>query len=313
MVNNTVNSGIYPASLTPFDKSSKIDAGALRALIEWYARMGCRGVFAACLSGEIFGNGGAADMPLEDRVLITRETVKAAPSTMDVVTSGHVSEPTSHGMDELKAMADTGAKALVLIANRLAEPNDSEDVVRRNLYAVMEALPDTDLGLYECPVPYRRLLSAELLQEMAQTGRFVFVKETSCSPSVIRKKIAAVKGTRLRIFNANSVSLLDSVTAGGAGLCGVMANFHPDLYVKLLELAETDRQKAQELQEELGVLSILDYEAYPASAKAYLQLEGLPFASTGGRLCPEFVPSEITVMEMRQRYAFTQSLREKWL
>lgn len=304
----TINRGIYPAVLTPFDKSGKVDVGALHALTQWYAEKGCQGAFAACLSSEIFN-----DMPLEERVLITREMIRVAPDTMDIVTSGHVTLPTPQGIDELKAMADTGAKALVLIANRLADEKDSDDVLRRNLYAVMEAIPDIDLGLYECPVPYGRQLSAELLGEMARTGRFVFIKETSCTPSVIAKKVAAVQGTRLQFFNANSVSLLDSLKHGAAGLCGVMANYHPDLYVKLMELAETDPAKAQELQEELGVLSILNYFVYPVSAKAYLRLEGLDFAAVGKRFNPTEEADEITMMEMEQRFALTQRLREKWL
>jgi len=92
-----------------------------------------------------------------------------------------------------------------------------------------------------------------------------------------------------------------------------MANYHPDLYVKLMELAETDPAKAQELQEELGVLSILNYFVYPVSAKAYLCLEGLNFAAVGKRFAPTEEADEITVMEMEQRFALTQRLREKWL
>lgn len=310
---NTINSGIYPAALTPFDKQGKVDVGALNALTQWYAEKGCRGIFAACLSSEIFGNETAEDMSLEDRVLITREIIKAAPSTVDVVTSGHVVLPTFKGIDELKAMADTGAKALVLMSNRLAKQKEGEETVRRNLYAIMEAIPDMDLGLYECPVPYVRLLSADLLNEMAHTGRFVFIKETSCTPSIINKKVDAVKGSRLQFFNANSVSLLDSVKHGAAGLCGVMANFHPDLYVKMLELLETDEEKAQQLQDELGVMSIIDYYSYPGSAKAYLSLEGLKFASFGKRISPNSEISEISMMEMQQRYNLTCRLREKWL
>ena len=313
MKNNTVNSGIYPAALTPFDKHGKVDVGALHELTQWYAEKGCTGIFAACLSSEIFGNDTVGDMSLEDRVLITKEMIKAAPADMDIVTSGHVLMTSAKGMDELRAMADTGAKALVLISNRLAEQKEGEDAVRRNLYAVMEAIPDIDLGLYECPVPYGRPLSAALLHEVAQTGRFVFIKETTCTPSIINEKVEAVKGTRLQFFNANSVSLLDSVKHGAAGLCGVMANFHPDLYAKLMELAQTDMTKAEELQDELGVLSILDYYAYPASAKAYLALEGLKFESFSKRVTPDVAPSEIAMMEMQQRYNLTYRLREKWL
>jgi len=317
MAIKTLNSGIYPAGLTPFDKSGKVDVGGLRALTQWYAERGCAGVFATCLSNEIFNNFGDVDndpyMSLEDRLLVSREMVKAAPDNFDVVTSGHVFMPTPSGLEQLKAMADTGAKALVLVANRLADKWEDEDAVRRNLYAIMEAIPDMDLGLYECPYPYNRQLSPALLKEMAETGRFVFMKETSCNPTIIKEKVAAVKGTRFKYFNANSVSLLDSVLAGGSGLCGILPNFHPELYVKLMELAETDVEKARELQEDLSTIATLNFGVYPTSAKAYLQLEGLKFAGVGTRLNPENELDEINTMEMEHRYAMTQRLREKWL
>ena len=40
------------------------------------------------------------------------------------------------------------------------------------------------LGLYECPKPYHRLLSAEALAWAASTGRFYFHKDTCCKLEV---------------------------------------------------------------------------------------------------------------------------------
>ncbi len=304
---NTVNRGIYPAMLTPLTKDNKVDVGAVKALTQWYADKGCQGIFASCLSSEIFG------LSLEERILISKTTVEAAPKGVDVVVSGHTMLPTAKGIDELKALADTGAKALVLITSRLAEENDDESVIRRNLESVMKAIPDIDLGLYECPVPYQKFASPELLRFCAETDRFVFMKDTSCSVTDIKPKLEAVKGSRLQIFNANSVTLLDSVKDGAAGLCGVMANYHPDLYVKLMELADKGDEKAQELQDILGVLSSISYGNYPVTAKAYLQREGLPFESCATRARPEGIVSEAERYEIEQRFALTNRLRKEWL
>ncbi len=314
----TINRGVYPAMLTPYTADMEVDYGAVKALTQWYAEKGCQGVFSTCLSSEIFGGKDDCGQPysgltLEERVKVAKATVEAAPASMDVVVSGHTRPVTGRGMEELKAMADTGAKALVLISGLLADDDEDEDAIRRNLDKVMNAIPDIDLGFYECPLPYWRPLSAELLGELARTGRFVFMKDTTCSTAMMKPKLDAVRGTRLQIFNANSATLLDTVRDGCAGLCGVMANYHPDLYVKLMELADNNDPAAQELMDELGVLASIQYPSYPASAKAYLQREGLPFASIGTRANPKAAMGEAAMYEIEQRYAFTNRLREKWL
>lgn len=303
----TVNRGVYPAMLTPFTKDNKVDVGGVKALTKWYAEKGCQGIFASCLSSEIFG------LSLEERILISKTTVEAAPSNVDIVVSGHTMLPTAKGIDELKALADTGAKALVLITSRLAEEKDDESVIRRNIESILNAVPDVDFGLYECPVPYQKLASPELLRFCAETDRFVFMKDTSCSVTEMTAKLEAIKGTRLQLFNANSATLLETVKAGAAGLCGVMANYHPDLYVRLMELADEGSDKAQELQDVLGVLSSIQYASYPVAAKAYLRMEGLPFESNGTRVRPDGIVSEADRYELEQRFAFTNRLREKWL
>ena len=63
--------------------------------------------------------------------------------------------------NELRAMADTGADALVLVTNRLDTANHGTAPFPPVRSArSWKALPsDLPLGLYECPSPYRRLLS----------------------------------------------------------------------------------------------------------------------------------------------------------
>ena len=40
--------------------------------------------------------------------------------------------------------------------------------------------PGVPLGIYECPAPYHRLLTPEMLAFCAGSGRFLFIKDTSC-------------------------------------------------------------------------------------------------------------------------------------
>ena len=50
-----------------------------------------------------------------------------------------------------------------------------------------------DIERYECPVPYHRLITAEMLAWCAGTGRFLFHKDTCSTPQPILDKIRATK------------------------------------------------------------------------------------------------------------------------
>lgn len=302
-----LNSGIYPAMLTPYNKDGSVDVEGVRALTQWYADKGCQGVFAACLSSEIF------NLPIEDRVLIARTTVEAAPASMDVVVSGHTTEFSPKAIDELKAMADTGAKALVLISPCIAKKDEDDDVYMSHVEEIMNAIPDIDLGIYECPAPYPRPVSPELLGELAKTDRFVFMKDTSCSAVKIAEKLEAIKGSRLKLFNANTTTLLETMKAGAAGHCGILSNLHPDLYVKMFELAQTDMVKAQELMDIIGAMSNIRFGNYATNVKIYQRLEGVPYKSVRTRKSENEQIAEDEVYEMQQRFAYTERLRKEWL
>ena len=45
------------------------------------------------------------------------------------------------------------------------------------------------LGLYECPLPYKRLLTEKMMRWCAENGRFSFVKDTCCDAATIRRRL----------------------------------------------------------------------------------------------------------------------------
>ena len=83
---------------------------------------------------------------------------------MTVISSGHVSDSTDDQIYELCSIADSGTDALILITNRLDLNNEGDDVWIANAEKLLAALPsDVNLGLYECPYPYKRLVTPRIL------------------------------------------------------------------------------------------------------------------------------------------------------
>lgn len=272
-MNHSIKDGVWPTMITPFTAAGEVDYAALEQLVEWYIGRGVHGLFAVCQSSEMF------KLSLEERVGIARFVKEKAAGRVQVIASGHVSDSFEDQVEELRQIAATGVDAVVLISNRLAKEEEGEEVWKNAARKLLDAIPDVPLGIYECPYPYKRLLSPELLKWCADTGRFTFLKDTCCDLQQMKAKIDAVAGSALKLFNANSSSLLASLKLGAAGFSGVMANFHPDLYVQLTEQWRNDEAAAERLQAYLGVASLIELQYYPVNAKYHLQQLGLPITT----------------------------------
>ena len=176
---------------------------------------------------------------------------------------------------ELNAIYESGTDALILITNRLDPENRGDDVFIANTEAVIRELPsDARLGLYECPHPYKRLVTPKILEKCAASGRFDFMKDTCCDVSVIAERCKILAGSGLRLLNANCQTLLASMRSGADGYCGVMCNFHPKLYAWLGR--NYDDPRAELVQSVLGTFGFTEFVLpYPLTAKYNMTLRGI--------------------------------------
>ncbi|RDL44522.1 dihydrodipicolinate synthase family protein [Marinomonas piezotolerans] len=261
--------GIVPVMLTPFTQDNSIDWDGYSRLIDWYLENGATALFAVCQSSEM------QFLSLEERIALAKFTVKQVAGRVPVVVSGHVSDKFSDQIHELNVMAETGADGVVLVTNRLAAEEDTSDILIRNVDAIIDVLPaDITLGLYECPAPFRRLLSDNELEHCAQTGRFSFLKDVSCDLDVVKRRIGIVKGTPLGIVNANAAIAWPAMQAGSTGFSGVFNNIHPDLYAWLYHHGSAYPELAEELATFLVLAAQAESMGYPKFAKHYHQRLG---------------------------------------
>ena len=267
-----VTRGVYPTMITPY-RNGRIDEVAVRALVRFYWERGCDGIFAACQSSEI------AYLDVEERVLLVKTVTDAArelarndksrPPLM-IVASGHVSDSPEDQAYELCRIAAEGPDALILISNRFDIANTGDSAWIADADALISKLPpEIPLGIYECPKPYKRLLSDAMLEWCIENGRFYFIKDTCCDADLISHRLEICRGSHLEIFNANAQTLLPTLKNGCSGYCGVMANFHPELYVRLMR-SDLDSREASLLQDYLGLAATAEALTYPCCAKDYL-------------------------------------------
>ena len=266
---NQIPGGIYPVMITPFTADNQIDYDAVDRIVEFYAQGGCHGIFAVCQSSEMFW------LTENEREKLAARVVKASAGRMCVVASGHISERTEDQIRELRRIAATGVNAVVMISNRLASPNECDDALIARMKTILDAIPGVTFGMYECPYPYKRMLTPKVLEAMAETGRFTFIKDTCCDAELIAERIKLLDG-RIQLFNANCATALETFESGADGFSGIMANYHPDLLVWLYENFRAQPEKARKLSSMLSVMSLVEGCGHPAATKYHMNLVGVP-------------------------------------
>ncbi len=297
-----IANGVWPVMITPFTEDNRIDYDSVLQIIDWYARMGVAGIFAVCQSSEMFW------LTLRERLELTKFVVDNTPKHMGVIASGHVADDLETQIEEAKASIDTGIQAYVFVSNRFAREDEDEETAKRSIERLIESVDSDSFGIYECPYPYKRLMSPGLLKWCAETGKFAFLKDTCCNLDQLRAKCEAVAGTELKIFNANAATLLESLILGCAGYSGVMANFHPDLYVWLCANYQKEPQKAGVVQDALGSASLIECQAYPVNSKYHMRLEGVDMRISS-RVMSEERMTQSRRMEVEQFRRSMQRLR----
>ena len=292
--------GLWPVMLTPFTQEGEIDYPSLERLIAWYEENGAEGLFAACQSSEIFF------LSLKERVELVRFVKSHA--HVPVIASGHTAWGAEDQIAELKEIASAGPDALILITNRLVPAGRQQasmlPMVRRILEAATQDMP---LGFYECPYPFKRLITLEELEWCAGTGRFAFMKDTCCDIELIQKRLDVLRGTSFRLYNANTTTLLSSLRAGAAGFSGVMLNFHPALYRMMVDSIGENPERAAQIQHFLTLFSEIERQYYPVNAKFHLTEIAGVIASDYARVIPaegltETFKTEVRHMDRAVRY-----------
>ncbi|MBT4500565.1 MAG: dihydrodipicolinate synthase family protein [Gemmatimonadetes bacterium] len=262
--------GLWPVMLTPFRDDGAIDWPSVDALVDWYLEKGATGLFAVCQSSEMFA------LSPDERLQLARSVVARAADRVPVVASGTFGGPVAEQADFVRRMADTGVASVVVLTNQFNPPAADEDDFRSPLEELVALTDPVPLGLYECPVPYKRLLSPRLLAWAASTGRFLYHKDTLCDMEPLKAKIDAVRGTDLALFNANTPTALASLQYGAAGISPIAANIYPELFAWLC--SHPREAEAPDLQRLLAVMEGIVVMRYPVGAKHAMHRRGLPIS-----------------------------------
>lgn len=289
----TVKPILVPVMLTPFREDLSLDTYCLEKLIEFYRKSGAGGFFANCLSSEMY------QLDRQEQLTIAAITVKHSPSGIPVVATGSFGENLEDKIQCAKQMMDTGVDAVILITSHFADKGADARVFLDNLFTLVDRTPGIPLGTYECPSPYKRLLSASEFQLLTDTKRFTYHKDTSENIEQLTQKIAISNAGPYKVFNAHSGTAVPFIQRGGCGLSPIAGNFFPEIFSWICENAhkpDLSEQLAYMQQELIRAEKIVSLK-YPLSAKYFLRKRGLPIQVNSRVRREELSKSDVAALD----------------
>jgi 4-hydroxy-tetrahydrodipicolinate synthase len=293
--------GLWPVMLTPFKLNGSIDYYSIDALIEFYLDHGASGLFANCLSSEMY------HLTPKERIDLVKYVAKKVKGRVPVVASGTFGMNLTSHIKTIKILYNLDVQAVVLVVSQIARVSENEEILKIKLDRILEGTGSIPLGLYECPEPYKRLLSPEMLGYLAKTNRFLYFKDTSCDSEEIKERLYRLKNSSIGLFNANTPTALQSLRDGARGLSTVAANFYPELYTLLCNMGRSPalKMEADLLQHYLTLMDAITRIKYPLSAKIFLSKRGLRiYPYTRVKIDP-IHPEELMILEaLFKQYKF---------
>jgi 4-hydroxy-tetrahydrodipicolinate synthase len=259
-----------PVMLTPFTKDKSIDYPALKELIQFYLEAGAEGLFANCLSSEMY------HLSREEMLDLCNYVVAEVNGKVPVVATGSFGNTLNQKAETVKAIYSTGVTGVIVITGLMAEEHEDDATFKANILQLLQLTSPVPLGFYECPVPYKRLMPAALLQELVETGRVTYHKDTCLDIEEVREKLEATRSfPTFGLYDAYMEHAVATLQAGSAGLSCIQGNYFPELATWLCEHYEDTTPEVIEVQDFYVRNMEVMHRTYPASAKYILAKRGL--------------------------------------
>lgn len=293
----TLPEGFIPVMLTPFTPDNQVDYATLQQLTEYYLAAGAVGLFANCLSSEMY------ELSPEERLQVIQTVLMQVDGRVPVVASGTMGGSISEMAEFSKQVYALGVDAVIILNNQFVQEDESDEVFLERMQTWLAMTPGIPFGIYECPVPYKRLVSIPVLAELLSTGRLVYHKDTSLNINEVKAKIRAGANHVFGLYDAYMEHAVASLEAGSKGLSCIQGNYFPELIVKLCKSPAEN----QDIQDFLSANMALMHQSYPTSAKYVLQKMGFPI-----QLATRRKVGELSVEMMKDLDALIAQYRERF-
>lgn len=249
--------GSIPALVTPFSGKC-VDEDSLREFVDWQITEGSNALVPCGTTGE------SATLTREEHREVIATTVRVSNGRVPVI-AGCGSYSTQAAIDMVRAAADVGADAALVVVPYYNKPSQTGLVA--HFTAVAEASP-LPIVVYNVPSRTVADISVEALAEAAKHPRIVAIKDaTGNLARVTAQRLAC--GDDFIQLSGNDDMALGFNAMGGVGCISVTANVAPKLCSDFQAATREGRwDDALELQDRLYPLhAALFSDASPGPTK----------------------------------------------
>jgi 4-hydroxy-tetrahydrodipicolinate synthase len=279
-----MTSGLYPASVTPFEASGEIDYPSLAKLLAFFETSGCTGVVLAGTNGE-----GPSLSAVEKRDLI-REAMPLR-GKLEIVLG--IASPS---LEEAVWLSNQAEKAGA-VASLVMPPGYFREASEQGIEAWFRQLLDRSrlpIIIYNFPQRTGITLTADLLGRLAQHENFAGVKDSSSSVENLDSYAAAVLPLLKKLYVGDEALLIKALEAGWSGSISGSANSMPLPLATIIRECHDGRKESARVKHSLvlPIIERLRKSPQPATHKGVLQARGT-IESASVRLPLLSIPEEV--------------------
>jgi len=270
----TVNlRGIIPPVITPCDQNQAYDAGAMKDVLDYLIDKGVHGVFVVGSVGEFFS------MSVDEIKEVIRTSVRAVNGRVPVM-AGTGAIGTREAIELSQYAESVGADALSVITPFYI--NITETELWHHYKAIAESVKIPVLGYANPGRASGLTLSANLMRHLAdEYENIVGIKDSSGDmDALIQYRMVCPPG--FKVFTGRDTLVYDAVLNGGAGAVTGIANFAPEILVRVYELAAAGELEAARIEQQKVVPLRNAYAlgSFPSVTKEAASMIGLPAGPT---------------------------------
>jgi 4-hydroxy-tetrahydrodipicolinate synthase len=270
--------GVITALVTPFKADESIDFKALGSLLELQHSEGVAGITACGSTGEFYA------LTAEERAAVLKFVAENSPRS-SILVAGNNGGSTREVIEHTRTARSLGYKHMLLAPPYYSMPTQRELI--EHIKAVLDAVKDVSLILYNFPVRTGVPIGWETLDALHEHPRVVAIKESSGDLHRILE-IKRRYGDSLDLLNGSDDIPYDAYAWGASGwLCGP-ANCYARETVAIDRAFRAGKHaEAQELSRKLYP-AMLNLEAglFVQKVKYGCELLGVPVGNARRPLLP---------------------------
>ena len=284
--------GSFVAIVTPF-KNGKVDAKALKDLIEFHIENGTNGIVPCGTTGE------SATLSHHEHEEVIRIAVETCRGRVPVL-AGTGSNATHEAIELTLSAQKLGADGALLITPYYNKP--TQEGLYQHFAAVAK---ETRLPIILYNVPSRTSINMlpETVARLSKIENIVGIKEASGNLVQVSEIIQSC-GTDFEVISGEDALTWPILALGGKGVISVTANLVPEKLSKLCKAAlKGDMAIARSLHYELLKLNdVMFIETNPIPVKAALVIMGRIDNEFRAPLCPPSDQNLSTLKSVLQEY-----------